>query len=458
MVPFNASVAGQLGVMEDLLFNINYFNFLVDTLHAVDITPDDSTGKCAQGVSLSGDESCTRRVLIAQELQNVDANLGLTQHPESEVVVSEHQQIYQLEYQDNVDVPKDNTSCRIFASGPSQYRFCSGNAADGLLHVAMIPCPNSLVLAGQCVQNTTWHSSPGFSVSLKPSFVNATVAYDRQQGGVVSHELETSPIPTHINSSDLLSAMEVILNVTVPEANSTDANPILGSTTHFFGRLAVAQMYRVSTIMASNPTTARFKGVNALQCFLGITLFYCQNGILSQTVLPFAPNATATQVANQVGAYQKQKKTATVALASTHYELRVGRGTLIAYIVLSGLTLLICLLALIVGSVLELAQFDAEPTLWPSLDFYTQCRVEDKNGKVVSAQERIEMAWIYHRTELFRRIEGLRVTRRKRKMKNDRDGGGLGEGGLDMELPGIMEDTGAVEIEEVGPSKKDEEA
>jgi hypothetical protein len=418
MQPFNYSIAPQLGVMQDLLFNINYVTFLYNPLHSVNLGGNlDQKRGCVKGTGLTPNDSCARHILVAQEYQNVDARLGLTEHLESNVVLSENQQVYSLEYRDNVELSKDVRNCETFESGPVQYLLCIENHDDNWLHAEMIPCPVDLITSKACAQDKSWHSSSGFSTALKASFLQASISYDRQDGRILSHKVHTDAgsTQTSINSAELLSAFTVILNTTVPD-QSNFSGSILGTPSHFFGRLIAGHMYRIGKAMQSNPT-ARLKGVNAVQSLLGLALFYCQNGILAQTVLPFAPNATGQSKVSDSGAFQNNEKTAIVALAETRYRIKVGRATLLTYIILGSVTLFVCLLALVIGSILELVKFEAEPTLWPTLDFWTQCRVEDGNGKVITAHKRVELAWIYHGQELFREIEGLRVKRRKRKMR-----------------------------------------
>jgi hypothetical protein len=48
------------------------------------------------------------------------------------------------------------------------------------------------------------------------------------------------------------------------------------------------------------------------------------------------------------------------------------------------------------------------------LDFYTQCKVQDDNGKVIPVHNRVEMAWIHDGKKLFKELTALKVTRRKR--------------------------------------------
>lgn len=433
MEPFNSSVAFQLGVMQDLLFNLNYVTFLSDPSHAVNLAPERGEDQgCVRGLSLASNKSCSLRVLIVQEYQNVFATLPLAKDSTSRyhAILSQNQHVYSLEYQDNVNIaPHSNLSCEYFRSGPSHYRLCIGNAADHWLHASLTPCPAALVRQAKCAaKNENWEDAHTFTTALKPSTQLATIAYNRPSGYILSHDLKSPAVPAKIDASDFLLALRVILNTTIPDYIGVDsANPILGVPTQFFGRLIAAQMYRYSEIMEHNPE-ARLRGVNALQSLLAMTLFYCQNGVLNNTIYARNQQGQRRLPKYDVGLFDgSDVKNATVAQAETRYKIEVGRDTLVAYIVLSGATLLICFCVLAVGSLMELAKFDAEPTLWPAFDFWTQCRVEDNSGKVVTAQDRTEMAWIYHGRELFRAVGGLNVTRRKRKMR----------GNAELELPGV---------------------
>lgn len=415
MEAFNGSVASELLGMRDMFFNMGYVAFLSDPLHAIDTTPRSARhGHCSRGMSLDQEHGCLRRLLLAQELQNVNANLPLSRESDSQVVLSMNQQVFSLEFQDNIETTKDDMKCKDFNSGPAWYTFCIGGDENGRIFARMVACPANLVVNQGCANDTAWRMSKGFSTSLELSYTYATVGYQRFDGRILWHEVESTPRPGSINASDVLDALGVILATNSTSPGLLPPNPILGSPTNFFGRLVAGHMYRVSRLNQSTNVEAHLKGTNALQNLLGITLFYCQNGILGQTVLPFVSNSTNITAHYGKGAFEKTPNTSLVSFADTWYKLNVGRATLYAYIALSGITLLICIIALIFGSLVELAKLDAEPTLYPTLDFYTQCRVEHGNGKVVSAHERVELAWIHDGRQMFRDIEPLRVRRRKR--------------------------------------------
>lgn len=415
MEPFNGSVASELRGMRDMFFNLGYVAFLSDPLHAIDTTPRSARHDyCSRGMSLYQDHSCLRRLLLAQEFQNVNANLPLSRESDSQVVLSMNQQVFSLEFQDNIETTRGDMRCKEFSSGPAWYNFCIGGDENGRILARMVACPANLVVDQRCANDTAWRTSKGFSTSLELSYTYATVGYQRFDGRILWHEAKSTARPGRINASEVLDALGIILATNSTSADLLPPNPILGSPTNFFGRLVAGHMYRISRLTQSTNLEAHLKGTNALQNLLGITLFYCQNGILGQTVLPFVSNSTNISAHYGQGAFEKTQNSSLVSFADTWYKLNVGHATLYAYIALSGLTLVICIIALVFGSLIELAKLDAEPTLYPTLDFYTQCRVEHENGKVVSAHERVELAWIHDGRQMFREIEPLRVRRRKR--------------------------------------------
>ena len=415
MEPFNGSLAQQMGVWQDVMLNIEYVSFLSSPLHAIDITPETKKNaqNCLHGTATTSNATCSRHVLITQEYNQVEPSLPVHGGFQDQIALFTDQQIYSLDYRDNIEMTRTNSRCEQFTAGPASYMICTRNALDGSIEAAMIPCPTDLVWKKACDQDTSWKQTTGFTTSLHASFLNATVSYDRTDGRILSHETVTEPISTALNASELLDAMSILLSTSLIAPNLTDTNPILGAPNHFFGRLIVGHNYRITKLMETKPE-ARVKGTNALQSIIAMTLFYCQNGILGQSVLAQFSDGTPTRQFYTQNTFSKRNNSAYFALAETNYQIEVGRATLFAYIVLGGITLLACIIVLVIGSLVELAELDAEPTLWPSLDFYTQCKVQDHNGKVVPVHNRVEMAWIHDTKRLFKELAGLKVTRRKR--------------------------------------------
>jgi hypothetical protein len=130
---FDPSVAAQLGVMEDLLFNMDYSSFLMNPMNAFDITPKTERHQyCATGVHVYGNHSCSRTVSVNGALELVDAQLlNSTQYPQADVMLSQNQQVYILEYRDGITHSFDNTTdCMTISSGPTAYQLCLANDQD----------------------------------------------------------------------------------------------------------------------------------------------------------------------------------------------------------------------------------------------------------------------------------------------------------------------------------------
>jgi hypothetical protein len=415
METFNGSLALQMGVWQDVMFNVAYVSFLSNPLRAIEITSDAEKNKheCLHGVSATINQTCSRNVLITQEYNMVEPSLPVRGGFQDQIALFMDQQIYSLDYRDNIVMSRSDRRCKQFTAGPASYVLCTRNAQDGAVEAAMIPCPAHLVLKKACGQGASWKEARGFTTSLHASFLNATVSYDRTDGRILSHEITSNPKQTTLNASELLDAMSVLLDTSFITPNTSESNPVLGAPNHFFGRLIAGHTYRITKLMESAPERI-VKGTNALQSIIAMTLFYCQDGILGQSVLAQFYNGTPTRDYYTHGTFSERGQDASFALAETRYRIEVGRATLIAYIALGGITLLICIVVLIIGSLLELAKLDAEPTLWPSLDFYTQCKVQDHNGKAVSVHDRVELAWIKDGKKLFKGLKELKVTRRRR--------------------------------------------
>jgi hypothetical protein len=248
-----------------------------------------------------------------------------------------------------------------------------------------------------------------------PTFHHAS----RSSGAIVSHHLSTSATPTKIQAPELLTALATLLNTTAGGPGLSSL--ILGKPNGFFGRIVAAHLLRIGKL-ASLWSPSNTHGINALQSLLAMAIYFCQPGVLAGAVLPSTGNNTAQIQQNLIAVIPLPVNTE-MAFVRTRYRLKVGRATLIAYVVLCGLTLLECFCALVVGTIAEWVQKEAEPTLYPALDFWTQCRVEHEDGAVVKVQERDAMAWKTGQ-DLFKGISAVKVVRRRRKLN-----------GRDMELP-----------------------
>jgi hypothetical protein len=73
--------------------------------------------------------------------------------------------------------------------------------------------------------------------------------------------------------------------------------------------------------------------------------------------------------------------------AVLRYNIVVGHGSLIAYVVMSGTAWLLCLVVLILGSANPAARRANGTTHFPTLDLFTKCEVLGTDGKEVPKEK-----------------------------------------------------------------------
>jgi hypothetical protein len=249
-----------------------------------------------------------------------------------------------------------------------------------LTMVGVISCPRSLVNTSRCLQDTSWQTqSNGWSTSLRPSFRNATVAYSRINSTILSTNFKSDAIFAPVTAADVKTAFSSILRTDYTVPNTTLSTTMLGTEMHFFGRIFASHMYRLTVMVEKNPEI-NIRGVNAIQSLLALTLYYCQAGTLAGAVLPFSGSRN---LASNSAPFVPEMPITTFRYAETRYKLQLSRATLIAYILLGGITIFVCFSILITSTFRDLMHGGIDSTFFPALDFWTNCTVVDEMEWVV---------------------------------------------------------------------------
>jgi hypothetical protein len=219
---------------------------------------------------------------------------------------------------------------------------------------------------------------------------------------------KSDPVPAPISAAGLLQALDVILETSPKNDNATISSSILGPQSNFFGRIVAAQMYRL-TSMATAYSGVESKGVNAIQALLANVLYYGQPGSLAGTVLPFTGSSMP---ATSSAPFYASMPSTDFKLAVARYQLNVSRPTLLAYAILGGVTLSICISALVFTTFGDILEGGAETTLFPVLDFWTNCVVVDQQDWIVGWDR---MDWIRKSKarKLFEALGPLKIVYRE---------------------------------------------
>lgn len=140
--PMNVTVAEKLSMLTDVLFGAAFTMFLMDSNHAIDITPASSRQKsCSQGIDVRGGQTCEQVVFLAAGIDQVGAEVAtVTASPNADVWLAEDHQGYVLHFTEgNRNWEFDNaTDCRVYYTQKlgttlGAFMMCSKNTSPNTL-------------------------------------------------------------------------------------------------------------------------------------------------------------------------------------------------------------------------------------------------------------------------------------------------------------------------------------
>ena len=98
--PMNVTIANELSLLTDVLFGAAFTMFLIDSNHAIDITPAASREKsCSQGIDVRGRQTCKQVVFLAAGIDQVGAKVTIvTAFLNADIWLAEDYQGYILHF------------------------------------------------------------------------------------------------------------------------------------------------------------------------------------------------------------------------------------------------------------------------------------------------------------------------------------------------------------------------
>lgn len=200
----------------------------------------------------------------------------------------------------------------------------------------------------------------------------------------MSHTFSNTPtIDALINATELLQAFDLILGA--DSSNSTLISPfaVFGSRMPALPYFIWWYFYGISALPRDD-AAANARAVAGLQSLLTLTIYHCQAKDFAdlERGLGF-DNSTA--IGNAIlSLFPTAEPDTAILPAVLRYNIVVGRGSLVVYIVMSGVSWLLCAVILLAGSVSPVVRRAKETTGFPTLDFCTKCKVQEENGAQVS--------------------------------------------------------------------------
>ncbi|OAP58486.1 hypothetical protein AYL99_07576 [Fonsecaea erecta] len=386
----NTSVAITLSPFTDILLGASFSQFLDDPTHAVDISDASRRKACTATAGVGSGRTCERSIYLAAGQEEIAAQITTDAHPRADSWLVEDQQGYVLRFTEGDAgwVFDNGTECRTYyteavGSTLGAFRLCAKNVASNQIQARYSSCSYADTLARNCDKESAWNSTPTWSTSLSSTLRHARIAYSRLNGTIISHEFsKMSETTAPLKSTDLLQAWDNFLGL----ANDTDLTTSttleilgLGAGKFMFPAMIASMLNSIAELVSRSPAL-QSRAVNSLQALLAIPIYFCQTGYIERQVVSELPSNILFTNYDNIVLPNGLERNSPVYFTVSRNQIVVGLASVIAYVVLSGLTLVLCFMALGAATFTERSRHVPDTSAFPLLDFCRHCIVTTKHG------------------------------------------------------------------------------
>jgi hypothetical protein len=153
--------------------------------------------------------------------------------------------------------------------------------------------------------------------------------------------------------------------------------------------LTIWEYFQGLYALSKGDCRANRRAINGLQSLLAIPIYHCQAKDFAELrKVLLSPGDTETAYDGQIiiSLFPVVLPDTDIFPALLRYTLNVGRCSLLAYVVLAGFTLTLCLVALIIGSCTAAGRRGQGQSSFSVLNQFG-CKLENENGNQVQAQD-----------------------------------------------------------------------
>jgi hypothetical protein len=359
---FDGSNVEQWKDIAALQITTDFKNFLQNPQLAVSVPPLLRDGRsCLDSGIFAGLEACGASFFIHGGLQLVTPPAVRDySHPDAYVYLVQNMQGVQLDF---APLPNDagfdgTTDCIVAGNGDAAVQFCASNFNGTSIKAKYVHCPSQISFNSSCLTNTSWQSSPGWNTSMTAHRRTADVYFARYNFSTVTIRNLSPANPVDIPPSSLLHVF-----------NITFSGNALGFSTNTPGQQFI---YYLSTYLnvAGTSSFGYFEAGNYLRNLLALPLYYFQPTYLSNASLAL----TESNVLEPNPAVPRDLHTR-AAFADPSYQVLVAKWSVLVYAIGAAITIALCLIVLVLGSLPRTAAKAPDTTMWPVVDFVTNCEV-----------------------------------------------------------------------------------
>jgi len=227
---------------------------------------------------------------------------------------------------------------------------------------------------------------------------HADIAYNGLNGTILSHHFLDTPEVVNISSFDLLQAFKTLLG---PTKNITDPTYLgylsdLGLANNVpAAPLAIWQYFEgLKELQVTDPQTTR-RAITGLQSLTTIPIYHCQPkdfAELRKLLLGLAANSSKPDIQKLgqsiVDLLPDVEPHVAIYPTLMRYKLQVGFQSLLAYVIIAGLTLALCFAAQLVSSLTEPGRKVRDISSIPTRNMLTDFEIiKNTDGKRVPVEK-----------------------------------------------------------------------
>lgn len=295
--------------------------------------------------------------------------------------------------------------CNIYGDPQTAIQFCLGLSNETVLNLSMLlssflqclvilsapeilPCPSSLAANQNCLNNTSWHSSTGWTSSMQSYHRTATVHYSRSNSSIISIEDLSDAQPRVIEPHDLFHVYNISFR------------PSGGFNEFTAGGQFISYLHNVLSF-AETSQQGYARALSSLQGLTALPLFYFQPNYLNVNLLSSSDTPTRGLPASLY---------ARASFSEPSYRLVVGNTSLYIYTAFGAFVIVFCTAALVLGSLNTTAGGIPEIGAWPVIDLAVNCSdMGTDSGRDNTLPQQLQACRGSKGNQLLRRLRDIRV-------------------------------------------------
>jgi hypothetical protein len=317
-----------------------------------------------------------------------------------------HNQGYHFDFSalDSLATFDGATDCNMYGEQAAAVLFCLTISQNSALNMSMVSpriahipevlliraliewinCPVDISSQSQCLDDSSWQASTGWTATLRSYRQTATVHYYRSNQTIAALTDLGTATPVAISPHDLFR----VYNDTF-QPNG------------FFGQYATGRQFILFLNnflgFASLSAFTKSSALDHLRNLAVLPLYYFQPTLLNPALVA-SPNNPAAGLPHDLYT--------TAAFSTPSFRLVVGRATLLIYTAVGSVLLLLCLAALALGSLHAFAGRIVEPSPFSALDLSVGCTDgSTENGLTKKLQDCKGLAG----RQLLEKLKGIRI-------------------------------------------------